>query len=144
MEKNFKVGQSNELIQGGESFDLHNCYDFSKLHLEGNQAFLGFEPNPEHGKNLSPVLVKFDGLIYFAVSPDFCSTAQVDLDEIGYKSPDDFDDEWLLREEQAEENDHIFFRFIGGQSVRVLASKAELVRARMCSEIRKVPSEATP
>lgn len=130
MEKNFKVGQSNELIQGEDLFDLHNCYDFTEIHLEGRKASLGFEPNPDHGNNLPPLIIKFSGLSYFSASLDFCRFVQSDLDEIGYKSANDFDDKWLLSEDQAEKNDHIFFRFIGGQFIRMLASKAELFRIR--------------
>ena len=129
MEKNFKIGQSSELVQGEKTFDLHNCYDFSGFHLEAKKAFLSFEPNLEYGEGLPPIVIEFDNLIYLAVSSDFCSTGQLDLDEMGYKSPDDFDDEWLLGEAQADKKDHIFFRFVGGQSVRMLASQVELKEA---------------
>ena len=131
MKKNFKVGQSNEVEQEGRFFDLHNCYNFSGFYVEAKKALLGFEPDLDHGEGLPPIVIEFVGLVYLGISSDFCSTEIVHLDEMGYKNPGDLADEWLLDEAQADENDHIFFRFVGGQSVRLLASQARLKEVRM-------------
>ena len=131
MKKNFKIGQSNELEQGEKFFDLHNCYDFSGFYLEAKKALLFFEPDLDYGEGLPSIVIEFIGLIYLGISSNFCSTKKVHLDEMGYKNPGDFDDEWLLGEAQADEKDHMFFRFVGGQSVRLLASQAKLKEVRM-------------
>ena len=128
MNKNFKIGQSNELIQDDESFDLHNCYDFVKVILEEEKVLLFFEANSEYGKGLPSIRIKFVDVSYFSASPDFDKFGVFDLDEMGYKNPSDFDDKWLLNEEQANTGDHILFRFIGGQFIRVFSSKAELTK----------------
>ena len=140
MDKNFKVGQSNELVQGDKIFDLHNCYDFSGFFLRNDYtAFLAFGPNAEYGIGLPPVLLEFCRLDYLMLSSDFFTLDRIDLDEIGYKSPNDIDDQWLLGEDQADSECHIFFRFLGGHFVRMHGSRAELREASIQLDMTASP-----
>ena len=135
MKKNFRIDQGNALIKGTNTFDLHNCYDFSGFSLEAKRARLGFEPNQEWGTGLPPVLILFDGLECLEVNMSFfgdhprSSSDEIEIDEMGYKNPDDFDYDWLLTEQQANNKDHIIFRFFGGRSIRIFASQARLKEA---------------
>ncbi len=136
MRKNFKIDQGNALIQGEKIFDLHNCYNFSRFSVEAKKAYFSFEPNQTWGKGLPPVLIIFEGLLYLELNLDFCSDTQFnsdefEIDEMGYKSPNDFDYDWLLTERQADKEDHIFFRFFGDHSVRIFASQAKLKEVQM-------------
>jgi hypothetical protein len=51
----------------------------------------------------------------------------MDLDEMGYKAPNDQDDNCLLGEEQATEADHLSLRFEGNAFVRIHSKRASLL-----------------
>jgi hypothetical protein len=126
MKKDFVIGQSNELVKDGQIFDLHNHFDFACLciNTKKRELYLLFEPNPEYTESRSVVCIVFREVDYLELSPGFGSRRLSDLDEMGYKSPRDRDDEWLLGEEQASPEDHMFFRFIGDDYIRVHSSEA--------------------
>ncbi len=112
MKKNFMIGQSIEIVKSDKFYDLHNTYDFVGITLKGNSRRLQifFEPNPEYGKGQPPVLLNFEEIDYLEFSPNFGAQVICGLDEIGYKEPEDRDDDWLMDEQQATPNDHLFFR----------------------------------
>lgn len=131
MNRDFRVGQSNELLKALVVYDLHNCYDYKALLVLGRcDAFLYFEPNPVHGVGLAAVVVAFLGLDHLEMSPRFASSAQATLDEIGYKKPGDRDLAWLLGEDQAGPEDHLFFSFEGGEYLRIHSNEASLRETR--------------
>jgi hypothetical protein len=68
------------------------------------------------------------------VSPDFGPTTVKDLEEIGYKSPSDEDDNWLLSQKQATLADDLFFRFNGGHYVRFHSRRASLIETPTISD----------
>ncbi len=127
MKKNFRIGQSNELIQQGIVYDLHNMYDFVKLvfTLKSRNLQLLFEPCEEY-KDLQAVRLIFEQVDYLVLSPDFFIREVTCLDEVGYKSPGDHDDEWLMNEQQATCSDHLFFRMLGGNYIRIHSQHAFL------------------
>ena len=45
--------------------------------------FLGFQANLDYGKGLPPIVIKFDNVSYFSMTPSFDETVGVDLDEMG-------------------------------------------------------------
>lgn len=128
MEKTFSLGQSNELIKDGRIYDLHNLYCFSGFlfEVEGRRLQIRFDPISGEGNNASSILLSFSGLTYLELSPSFGVKKIDGLDEMGYKSPGDKDDEWLLREEQACKDDHLFFRLDEGDFIRVHCQRADL------------------
>ena len=128
MHKDFRVGQANELIKESRVFDLHNCFDFSSLTISGaGVLILTFKPNPSHGAGYSGVTLKAQSVDYLEISPRFASTTLCDVEEIGYKSRGDHDDNWLLNESQASPADDLFFRFNGGHYVRFHCEQATLI-----------------
>ena len=127
MDKNFIVGQANELIREGRIYDLHNCFDFDYLTiLEDGDFRLAFKPNASHGGGYTPVLLCAKGVNHFEVSPNFGPTTVHHLEEIGYKSCGDEDDNWLLNQSQATVADDLFFRFNDGHYVRFLSLSVSL------------------
>ncbi len=132
MNKNFEIGQSNEIIKSGKVYDLHNSYDFVGIVLKTSVRKLEvlFEPNSEYGNNELPILLCFEEIDYLEFSPNFGASAVSGLDEMGYKNPDEPDDEWLMSENQSTSNDHLFFRLDGGGFIRVHCKKANLLEAR--------------
>jgi hypothetical protein len=129
MNKSFEIGQSNELIKDGSIYDLHNLYDLIGIVLKTKDRRLQllFEPNPEYGKGQRPVSLSFEGIDYLEFSPNFGAQFISGLDEVGYKSPRDHDDEWLMNEQHTTSDDHLFFRMDGGDFVRLHCRHADLI-----------------
>jgi hypothetical protein len=128
MQKDFQIGQSNELIKDGVLYDLHNLYDFGGIFVDGSRCVhISFMPNVVHGKGQHPIIVEFDEVDYLEFSQGFGMRPITELDEMGYKSPGDRDDKWLMTEEQAGADDHLFFRLgLGDDFVRVHSRRARL------------------
>lgn len=127
MQKNFRVGKNNELIHEGRVYDLHNQYDFGGLFMDGRGMLrLLFKANAEHGAGLPSIGVEFHDVDYLELSESFASAVVPDLDEVGYKNPGDWDDNWLLSEKQAGAASHLFFRFSGDHYLRVHSGSARL------------------
>lgn len=126
MDKNFRLGQSNEIVREDRVFDLHNLYDCSGLSIGAERtAQMCFQPNPEHGAGQPCVLLEFDEIDHLEVCVRLGTRLSEDLDEMGYMSPDQHDAQWLLNEEQATEADHLYFR-LGAGFVRIHAQRARL------------------
>jgi hypothetical protein len=107
-------------------FDLHNLFDFEGLFLGSDRtATLRFVPNVSFGNDQPSVHLEFRHLSVLVLSPGFGTSEVVDLEEMGYMSPDQSDDSWLLSEHQADESAHLFFRFSSG-SIRICAESASL------------------
>ena len=123
---NFGICKRIEIVQGDNFYDLHNCYDLYGFSLSMKCGVLGFRPNPVYGKGLQPIILEFHNLDFFQVRLDFSDVEHLMLHEIGFKSPNDFDDEWLLEYDQATCEDHIFFRFFGDFFIRLHGSGAEV------------------
>lgn len=137
MKKGFVIGQSNELIKAGKVYDLHNLYDFVGIVLKGKDCRLQilFEPNSEYGKDQLPISLNFEAIDYLEFSPNFGTRVVDGLDEMGYKNPEDRDDEWLMDEQQATSDDHLIFRLDGGDFIRVHCQYADIVEATKLTSI---------
>lgn len=130
MNKNFKVGQSNELIKEGRIYDLHNCFDFDGLLITGKGVIiLMFRPNDSYGVGYSAITIRAQSVDHFEVSPHIGAFIVSDIEEIGYKSRDDNDDNWLLNENQATTADDLYFRFNDGNFVRFHSESVLLFEA---------------
>ncbi|MEJ1338508.1 MAG: hypothetical protein RPU40_06480 [Candidatus Sedimenticola sp. (ex Thyasira tokunagai)] len=131
MKKEFLLGQSNEVIKADKIYDLHNLYDFVGIALNGKdrQLRILFEPSPSYGERSVSVSLVFNEIDYLELSSNFGSRVIQNLDEMGYKNPDDQDDEWLLDEQQSTPNDHLFIRFEGNDFIRVHCQHADIVEA---------------
>lgn len=135
MQKGFEIGQSNEVIKGGKIYDLHNQYDLIGVLMLGKarRLRLFFEPNAEHGKGNCPIFLDFEQLDFIEFSPNFGTRIISGLDEIGYKNPEDRDDEWLMDERQATPDDHLYFRLDGVDFIRIHCRFADLHEAKLAS-----------
>ncbi|MGC0120130.1 hypothetical protein [Pseudoalteromonas piscicida] len=129
MIKNFRVGQSNELLVDEELFDLHNLYDFDEVIVKAsiNEVKLSFVPNEEFNKNGNPIILLFENIRYMEFSEGFFNSNIDSVDELGYKSPQDRDDNWLCDESHWESNYHFFIRFFGDEFLRVNSERASLI-----------------
>lgn len=127
MHRNFSVGQANELVLDGRIFDLHNWYDFTSLVIFSEKRVqLWFTPSPEHRDNGDVLVIDVQGVGALEITQDVLLGNARDLDEIGYKNPEDGDLDWLIGEHQATSADHLVFRFGPSDYVRVYGDRAQL------------------
>lgn len=128
MNKNFKVGQSNELIREGRVYDLHNCFDFGCLAISGTgRISIMFRPNTSCRDTNVSITVQAESVDFLELSPKFGVLPVILLDELGYKSRGDDDDEWLVTESQSTAADDLFFRFNDGQYIRFHSEEVLLI-----------------
>lgn len=131
MDRNFSIGQANELVLDGQLFDLHNCYDFSGIVvMSTGRAQLWFRPNPEHTKNVNALVVDVLGVDVLEITQGVLLGTVCDLDEVGFKNPGDTDLDWLVGERHARGNDHLVFSFGPDEHVRVHGERAQLREER--------------
>jgi hypothetical protein len=126
--KNFVVADSAGIKIAAQYADLHNDYDFMQVRLNCRESTveLEFRARPDLGVNSLPesIVLQFNGVDWFQTSHGIASRVIIDLVEIGYKGPADTDHDWLMREEQAASNSHMFFRLIGDEFIRIHARRA--------------------
>jgi len=133
MDRNFTVEQEIELQVGEEWFDLKNVYFFHSVALDAasGRVRLIFEGHSDSGQPDvvgKKVAVCFDQLTYFTFSEGFASKVNTELSRIGFKNPTDFDDDWLLSDEQSDAGDHLLFCLSNDEFIRAHANKAVLER----------------
>lgn len=121
MEKNFLVDQAIGLSCEEHYFDLHNCYDFQGFDFDViEKTFcLNFTIASESQDLKQKVSIKFVGVDTLEFSNGFFIHINRNLSEIGYKSADDQDHDWLVGEDKSSPQDHLFFRFEADQYIRL-------------------------
>lgn len=123
-------------------YELHNFYDFRELRVDvgNNVVSLLFSINTKAAKELNDgvveILIKFQDIDYFEVSPKFASNLTYDLEEIGYKNSDDRDVDWLISENKSTDADHLLFRFVNDEFIRIHAKNS------YCEVLSKVGTRA--
>lgn len=128
MIKNFVVGQSNELLMDGKVHELYNYYEFSGLRIGAHRTVvISFVPCDPNTMDLPRLELECRHVDYFELSPDFGCKDIREVGEMGYKSPGDLDDEWLMTEQQASAADHFFLRLQDCAYVRVHSRYMRLV-----------------
>ncbi|MES2403693.1 MAG: hypothetical protein V4567_05055 [Pseudomonadota bacterium] len=116
----------------GKHFDLHSFYSLEGFVVNpaSGTVLLKFSSIKEFRDKVHDVqmlTLEFSEITYLEFSPKFCTNTTDSLEEIGFKSPDDRDDNWLKNLEQSEPDDHLFVRL----------SSLEFFRVR-CSAIRVI------
>ncbi|MEI5638311.1 MULTISPECIES: hypothetical protein [unclassified Pseudoalteromonas] len=127
MDKNFTVGQSNELVVNDIFYDLHNVYQLKDLTFDGNELRILFELDGKELELPKQLVLVFDGVTFLQFSDEINPKRFWAVEEMGYKSFDDFDDDWLATEQQSEFKDHLFIRLVGNGFIRVYSKHAKLV-----------------
>ncbi len=130
MERNFKIKQGVEVWWGSKFVDLHNLYDFCDIVFSqaNDMLTIVFRRNQfEVPKDLEipkQVLFVFSGLQHLQVNDDLLHNRKLQLEEIGYKSPGDYNLDWLTTEDKSKEEDHIILRFQEDEFIRIGCDKA--------------------
>jgi len=129
MEKNFQITDSIYLKLNHSQYDIHNDYDFEKLTLDSdlnelNIFFLKTKGDWVKKEDPDKISILFKNLLHITFSEDFFQEVSSTIEEIGYKSKDDFDYEWLKTDEQVENEDHLVIRFENNEYLRVYSERA--------------------
>lgn len=125
MEKNFSVGQSNEILSEGRVIDLHNEYNFSGVAINPDWHLqVAFKPDEDYGRGQPLVTLVFEDVDYLEMKIELANEASCTVEELGYKSPNDRDDSWLAPERDSSALDHLFLRFSGEGFIRVHCKNA--------------------
>lgn len=132
MEKDFSVEMAVSINYEGSNYDLHNCYDFKELQFEvaTHTVLLKFDLNPSAGnpeKMASSVVIQFADTDHFELSKQFAKYVNHELSEMGYKNPGDRDYDWLINENKSERLDHMVFRFVNDEYIRIHSRWATLL-----------------
>jgi hypothetical protein len=73
----------------------------------------------DQGSEGRPLVLDIEGVDRLELSAGVTLGAVCDLDEIGFKNPDDDDLDWLVSESHATSSDHLVFSFGPKEHIRV-------------------------
>ncbi len=126
MERNFKVQLNGvEVERQGKLVDVHNFYDLRDVFfsLVGGILSVVFSRNdvkPVAAIELPREIVfSCFGVHHFEISDGVLAGKAEELEEIGFKEPEDNDLDWLATEEQASKTSHVILRFHNDEYIRV-------------------------
>lgn len=129
MRKSFTIGQSNELVHDDNIYDLHNRFDLEHLSISPSRSLtLVLCPHVEYGRGLPSLRVEAVDVDFLELSNGFGTRDLSGIEELGYKSPDDTDLDWLMGEHQAKSEDHLVLRFSAEDYIRFHARDVSLVK----------------
>jgi hypothetical protein len=128
MDKNFSIANAVAIRVGNDECDLHNDFDLTLLEVDLARRNLRLTftwaieaAAPNRNRHLT---LAFNEVEFLNVSGGVLGKMVRDVVELGYKSPEDFDHDWLMRERQASPPDHLFVRLAGDEFIRVHSRSA--------------------
>lgn len=132
MRKDFVISDSIALAGTGYFYDLHNCYSLKGIKFEKEDGIRKFvfervQGNWVNTNNPSVFELDFIGVSYFETNRTDLNSLPEDIEELGYKSEGDSDYDWLLNEEQSTSADHLVFRFVNDDYVRIFANEIKVL-----------------
>ncbi len=125
MRRNFRVKQGVEIWIDDKFVDLHNMYSLSEIFYSMASSLLTMifcrnkYPAPKDLVLPQKTVLVFSNLLHIEISDGLLSGHVNQLEEIGYKNPDDLDLDWLITDEKSSDEDHIVLRFQGDEFVRI-------------------------
>lgn len=130
MNKNFVIRDAVTVEVGGVSADLHNDFDLRDVSIffgDGRVLFR-FERYVDARSAIGPkdVTLEISGVDFLSVSAGDFGLENRTVVEMGYKSPSDFDHDWLAPENKAVGEDHLFIRLVGDGFIRVHGGAASV------------------
>lgn len=128
MNRNFSIADAVAIQVDGSYSDLHNDFDLCELTVNFLERLvrLRFDRTRNAGPspNVRRLVLEFVEVDYLDVSPGVLRMMTCYFNEVGYKSPQDFDHDWLMPESQSGIADHIFLRLSGDEFIRLHSNKA--------------------
>jgi hypothetical protein len=130
MKKNFIIADSIAIQTQEGYYDIHNNFYMNELVVDfmSRSTKIRFDRFFDESKLLKKkesLTLIFSNIDYFNISTNFLHVMPRDVEEFGYKSPDDFDHDWLISESDVNEVDHFFIRFSEDEFIRIHGSNIE-------------------
>lgn len=125
MVRNFKIHNSIAIQSNSSYFDLHNCYDLESIRLlicNESSLEMNFEITDGHWvptNSQKRIQIVFQKIKNLEFSQLLLRDFSPNIEEIGFKEANDHDYDWLLTEEQPDNDCHIFFRFENEEYLRL-------------------------
>lgn len=127
MYRNFSIASTVDIFSGGQSYDLHNDFDFIGANFEAPSSHLTLL----WANNREEIRICFQSVKFLRMNGfDEAMPREEDsrLSFMGYLHPDDVDlMDGFLTEDLAGEKYHVIFCFEGGLSMKVFADSAEFL-----------------
>jgi hypothetical protein len=121
MNRNFILSDAVTIEFNEKWFDLHNCFDISKLlySFTEKKLVLSFSGLPEFLGGTPTVTMEFSEILRISHSPGLLDLEEPTLIEMGFKNPDDYDHDWIIEENMATTDDDFFIRFVKDEYLRI-------------------------
>ncbi|HKU64868.1 MAG TPA: hypothetical protein VJQ06_07410 [Rhizomicrobium sp.] len=127
MLKDFVIADAVGIQMQGKYIDLHNEFDLMQIRLSPQVHVLELEFAASR-PNASPTkfVIQFVEVDWLQISPCALKSG-ADIVELGYKEPLDNDHDWLMSEEQASPEAHLFLRLSEDEFIRLHAKFAKVI-----------------
>ena len=135
MKKNFIIDQAVYILnEQHKCYDLHNNYHFHQCTMIPSKAtviliWLRLDREWIQDEQPKEVVINFKNISFFKMSDNILNDRVVQIQEMGYKMPDDNDLDWLDNEEHFSDECHMIFRFENDEFIRIQAEFAEVKEA---------------
>lgn len=131
MKKNFALNDDSISFQiANHYFDVHNGFHLCGLEIDfiAKQMTIRFSTSntPLMDQMHEKLTLLFRGVDFLTVNIGNIGKINCDVAELGYKQPDDFDHDWLMREKNCSSEAHLFIRFEGDEFIRIHGETVEL------------------
>lgn len=115
----------------GRHYDLHSFFSVSGITVcpatgDVSVDLISIDEFRNNVHGAESLRLIFSDVNYVEFSPEFCKTRSDTIEEIGFKSPEDRDDNWLKTLDQAEHLDHLFIRFSSLEFIRLACATARV------------------
>ena len=132
MKRSFAVPSSVEIEVEDRYIDVHNNFRLARIltNALSCEILLTFEKLAADWVDpTDPGIfhICFNGVTHLEHSFEELNAVPADVDEIGFKHPDDANYDWLLSEDESEPNDHLGFRFTNDEYLRIFANDAVVI-----------------
>lgn len=133
MLKDFVIVDSAALQAHGRHIDLHNFFELAEIRLNPLSSSVELEFAKKKTVRFADpsdpdkVVIHFSDVDWLELSPGAFAIKSGDIMELGYKEPLDKYHDWLLGEESASHQAHLFFRFENDEFLRVHAKSAKTI-----------------
>ncbi|HKP68703.1 MAG TPA: hypothetical protein VJV05_05430 [Pyrinomonadaceae bacterium] len=129
MNRSFAVPDSIAIQVEDRYLDLHNDFHLARIGRNEGECEIMLVFEKESGEwvhRTDPAIfhICFNGVTHLKHSFEELDSVPAEVDEIGFKNPDDANYDWLMDEDEAEPTDHLVFRFVNDEYLRIFAKEA--------------------
>jgi hypothetical protein len=131
MKRNFSTYGGVVLQINNNSFDTHNDYSFDQFTInvieKGFTIYFKKKAEKRVDRKLPMTFsIDFDYFTLLKISGNFMSSDNLTIDQIGYKDKNDFDIDWLIEDENFNDDLDLIIRLVDNDYLRINAKTCVL------------------